>query len=149
MKVILLSDIKKLGNKYDIKDVSDGYARNFLIPRRLAKQADKVSMQNIEVMKEAEKKKRDKELKMFQELTDKVDGQEIEIYMKTGKEGTLYGSISNAKIAEVLEEKGFNVKKEQIITGKPIKGVGEFDVTIKFAYGLEAKIKLIVKAEEK
>lgn len=148
MKIILLDDVRKLGNKYDIKEVADGYARNFLIPRGLAKQADKASVQNLETIREVENKKQERELKIFQELAEKLNGQEIEVFMKTGEDGTLYGSVSGVKIAKALKEKGFNVGKEQIITEKPIKGTGKFDVKVQFAHELEAKIKLIVKAEK-
>jgi large subunit ribosomal protein L9 len=146
MKIILLQDVPNIGNKYDIKNVSDGYARNFLIPKCLAKQADNASVKNLDAMREAENRRQEQELKVFQDLAKKVDGQEIEISMKTGEGGTLYGSISGTKIAGALKDKGFNIDKDQIIMEKPIKGIGEFDVIIRFTHNLEAKIKLIVKA---
>lgn len=148
MKVILLDNIKELGNKYDVKDVANGYARNFLLPKGLAKLATKPALLELEKLREIEKEKQKKELARFQEIAKKLEGQEIEIPMKTGEGGMLYGAITANKISEVLKKQGFEVKKEQIVLKDAIKGLGEFDIIIKFPHNLEANIKVIV-AEEK
>lgn len=149
MKVILLDNLKELGNKYDVKDVANGYARNFLLPKGLAKLATKPALLELEKLREIEKVKQEKGLAKFQEIAKKLDGQEIEISMKTGESGALYGSITTTKISEVLNKKGFEIDKDQIVMKDPIKGLGEFDVTVKFPHNLETNIKVVVSAKSK
>lgn len=149
MKVILLDNITNIGNKYDIKSVADGYARNFLFPRGLARLATKSALRELEKRREAEKTKQEQELKKFQEIAKKLDGQEIEIPMKQSEDGKLYGSVTSHKIAEVLREKGFNVDKEQIVLKELIGEVGEYGIALKFPHNLEANVKVIVINENK
>jgi len=148
MRVILLQDIDKLGKKYDIKEVADGYARNFLFPKGLAKPATKEALKWLEIQKEIEEKKAEEELKKVQSLATAIDGQEITIPIKIGEEGQLFESVTAQKIFEKLKENGFEIKKNQIVLDKPIKELGEFPIKIKFEHNLEAEIKVIV-AEEK
>lgn len=148
MRVILLQDIDNLGKKYDIKEVKDGYARNFLIPRSLAKIATEETLKWLKVQKEAEVKKAEEELKKVQELASAVDGQEIIIPVKVGERGQLFESVTNQKILEKLKEAGFEIKKTQIDLLEPIKELGEFSAKIKFAHNLEAEIKVITVEEK-
>jgi large subunit ribosomal protein L9 len=148
MRVILLQDIEKLGKKYDIKEVSDGYARNFLIPKKLARPATEEALKWLEVQKEIEAKKAEEALKKIQELASAVDGQEITIPVKIGKEGQLFESITSQMISEKLKEMGFDIKKSQIILEEPIKELGEFLMKIKFEHNLEAEIKVIIIEEK-
>lgn len=149
MKIILLDNVSNLGNKYDIKDVADGYARNFLFPRKLAKPATKSDADNIIKIREAEKEKQAKELTKLQDMAKKLEGQKIEVAMKSGEDGKLYGSVTSNNIASVLKKRGFDVKKEQIILKKPIKGAGVYDVIIKFPREVETKIRVATKEMEK
>ena len=148
MRVILLQDIEKLGKKYDVKEVADGYARNFLIPKGLAKIATKENLKWLETQKEIEVKKAEEELKKVQKTASTIDGQEIIIPVKVGEEGQLFESITSQKIAEKLKELGFDIKKTQIDLIEPIKELGEFPVKIKFEHNLEAEIKIIVVEEK-
>ncbi len=148
MRVILLQDIDKLGKKYDVKEVADGYARNFLIPKGLAKLAAKKALLWLETQKEIEAKKSEEELKKIQDNAATIDGQEILIPVKLGKENQLFESINAQKISEKLKELGFEVKKSQIDLTSPIKEMGEFPVKIKFKHNLEAEIKVIVTEEK-
>ena len=148
MRVILLRDIENLGKKYDIKEVSDGYARNFLIPQGLAKPATKESLIWLETQKEIEAKKSEEELKKIQDLASSIDDQEIIIPVKIGPEGQLFEGISAQKICEKLKEAGFEIKKSQIELENPIKELGEFPVKIKFEHNLEAEIKVIIVEEK-
>jgi large subunit ribosomal protein L9 len=148
MKVILLKDIENLGKKYEIKEVSDGYARNYLIPKKLAKVANEKNLKWLEKQKEKEEKKAEEELKKIQEAASAIDGQEIIIQVKVGEDGQLYESITAQKIYEKLKELGFEIKRKQILLEEPIKELGEFPVTIKFPHNLEAEIKLIVVEEK-
>jgi len=147
MKIILLQDIENVGKKGDIKNVADGYARNFLFPRNLAKVATEEAIVELEKEKELEAQKAEEELKKTQELVSKIDGLEFEVIEKIDESGKLYGSINEVRIAKVLKEKGFDIKKKQIKIPQPIKELGEFPVTLLFDHGLEAEIKLIVMEE--
>jgi len=148
MQVILLQDIEKLGKKFDIKEVANGYALNFLIPKGMAKKATKEILKWLKVQKEVIGKKAEEELKKTQGFASSVDGQEIILQVKIGEEGQLFESITSQKIAEKLKELGFEVKKTQIDLIEPIKEMGEFPVKIKFEHNLEAEIKLIITEEK-
>jgi len=148
MKVILLQDIENLGKKDDIKNVANGYARNFLFPKKLAKLAAKEAIEELEKQKELEAKKAEEELKKIEELVSQIDGLEFEVIEKIDENGKLYGSINEVRISKILKEKGFDIKKKQIKIPQPIKELGESPVTILFDHGLEAEIKLIVMEEK-
>jgi len=144
MKVILLKDIENLGKKYEVKEVRDGYARNFLIPKGLVKPATKQALKWLETQKEILSQKEEEELKRFQELASKLDGQEIVIAVKVGGKEQLFESITPQKISEKLKEMGFSVKKSQIELEKPIKELGEFSIKLKLEHNLEPELKLLV-----
>jgi len=148
MRIILLKDVDNLGKKYEVKEVKDGYARNFLIPKGLVKLADEKSLKWLETQKEIEKVKDEEELKKIQERASAIDGQEIIIPVKIGEEDQLFESINVQKISEKLKEIGLDVKKSQIDLPEPIKELGEFPVKIKFEHNLEAEVKIIVTKEE-
>ncbi|HDM31922.1 MAG TPA: 50S ribosomal protein L9 [bacterium] len=148
MKVILLKDVENLGKKYEIKEVAEGYARNFLFPKKLAKPATEANLRWLEKKLKKLEEKAEKDLKKVQDLASKVDGLEITIPVKVGKDGQLFESITPLKILEKLKEEGFELKKKQIVLEKPIKELGEFPVKIKFPHNLEAEIKIIVVEEK-
>lgn len=144
MKVIILKDIEKLGKRFDIKEVADGYARNFLLPQGLVKPATDEALKQLEMEKAAVAQKAEEELKMTEGVVAQLDGQEIEFFTKADESGKLYGAITPLKIAKVLKEKGFEVKKNQIKISEPIKAIGDYEIILEMEHGLEAKIKLIV-----
>ena len=148
MRVILLQDIDKVGKKYEVKEVTNGYARNFLIPNGMVKLATKQALIWLETQKEIEKKRIEKELKKNQELATAIDKQEVVIAVKVGEEEQLFESITAQKISGKLKELGFEVKKSQIEISEPIKELGEFPIKIKFEHNLEAEIRVIVTKEE-
>lgn len=149
MKVILLRDVEKLGKKGDVKEVADGYARNFLLPKKLVKIATKKALEALEKEKELMAKKAEEELKKIQEIVSKIDGEEIEIPAKVKPENKeLYAKISAQKIAQALQKKGVKVKKEQIKLESPIKELGEYKATVSFDHGLEAQINILVTEEK-
>jgi len=147
MKVILLQNIDKLGKKYDIKEVSDGFARNFLIPKGLVKIATKENLNWLEKIKEKEKKVLEKELKDAQDLVKEIDGFELEMPVKIGEKGELFEKIGPQQIAKALKEKGFKIEKNQIELEEKIKEIGEYKIKIKLPHNLETEIKVIVKKE--
>jgi len=148
MRVVLLQDVENLGKKYDVKEVADGYARNFLIPKGLAKPATEEALQWLAIQKEIETKRAEEDLKKVQEIASAVDDQEIIIPVKVGEQDELFESITAQRIAEKLKELGFDIKKTQIALSEPIKELGEFPVKIKFEHNLEAEIKVIVVEEK-
>jgi large subunit ribosomal protein L9 len=148
MRVILLQDIENLGKKYEIKEVKNGYARNFLIPKKLARPATKETLKWLEIQKEIEAKKAEEELKTIQDFVSQVDGLEVVFKVKIGEKGELFESITAQKISEKLKEMGFEIKKTQIDLLKPIKELGEFPVKIHFEHNLEAEIKVIITEEK-
>ena len=148
MKVILLQDIEKLGKRYEIKEVKNGYARNFLIPQGLVKIATDKALEWLKIQKEAEEKKAEQALKTTQEVASTLDGQEVIISVKVGEDGQLFESISVQKIFDKLKKMGFNVKKKQIDLAEPIKELGEFPVKIKFDHNLEPEITIVVSEEK-
>jgi len=148
MKVILLKNIENVGKKYDIKEVKNGYGRNFLVKRQLAKPATKEAIAWVEIQKSIEGKKSEEDLKKIQEKATSLDGQEVIVLTKVGEENQLFESINSQKIAEKLKEMGFDVKKSQSILEAPIKELGEYPVKIKFEYNLETEITVIVTAAE-
>lgn len=148
MRVILLQDIKNVGKKYEIKEVKNGYARNFLFPNGLAKAATRETLEWLKVQKELNEKKAEEELKKVQEFASSLDGLEITIPVKVGEDGQLFESITSQKIFEKLKELGFEIKKPQIILAEPIKELGEYPIKIKFEHNLESEIKIIVIEEK-
>ena len=147
MKVVLLEDVEKVGKKYDVKQVADGFARNFLIPKNLAKVATKELSEWAEMQKQLLEKKAEENLKKIQTAASSIDGQEVIFQVKVGPEGQLFESINAQKISEKLKELGLEVKKNQIDLAEPIKEVGEYPVKIKFDHNLESQIQIIVNGE--
>ncbi len=148
MKVILLQDVENLGKKYEVKEVKNGYARNFLLPQKLAKAATKKALKWLEDQKEIISREAEEDLKQAQELASKLDGSEVAINVKIGEEGQLFESINNQKIAEKLKEMGFEIKKSQIKLDEPIKELGEFPIKISLDHNLEVEISLIISSEK-
>jgi len=147
MKVILLKDLEKLGKKFEIKEVADGFAKNFLFPRKLAKPATKENLEWLEKMKKKLEEKAEEELKKVQKIASALDGLELVIPLKVGKEGQVFDSITKQKIWEKLKERGYEIKKNQILLEKPIKELGEFPVKVKLPHNLEIEIKIIAVEE--
>ena len=144
MKVILLQDIEKIGKKYDIKDVSNGFARNFLLPQGLAKIADEDNLEWAKAQMDSKEEKAKTELEQTGDMVNQLDGYEIEIPVKVGDKGQLFEKVSSKKITEALQAQGFKVKNNQIELENDIHEAGEFDVKIKFEHNLETQIKVII-----
>ncbi len=148
MKVILLQDVEGLGKKYELKEVKNGHARNFLFPEKLARAATKEALKWLAGQKEVIAKEVEEDLKKAQELASKFDGLELNIAVKVGDEGQLFESINSQKIVEKLKEMGLEVKKSQIKLENPIKELGEFPVSINLDHNLEAEVKVVITAEK-
>ena len=148
MRIILLQDVENVGKKYEIKDVKDGYARNFLIPKGLAKLATKEVLERLEKQKEVEKQKIEEELKEIQKIASSIDEFEVIIPVKVGEEQQLFEKINTQKISDKLKELGFEIKKEQIDLAEPIGELGEFPIKVRFEHNLESEIRVIITEEK-
>jgi len=148
MKVILLQDIEGLGKKYEVKEVKNGHARNFLLPGKQVRAATKEGLKWLADQKEVIEKEVEEDLKKAQVLASELDGVEVSIVVKVGDEGQLFESINSQKIVEKLKEMGFEIKKSQIKLASPIKEPGEFPISISLSHNLEAEVKVIVTAEK-
>ncbi len=148
MKVILLEDVDKLGKRLEVKSVADGYAKNFLLSRNLARVATKEALKWLEIQLEMKKSEDDAKLKEVQATVSKIDGLELFFEVKTGEKGQLFESLNSQKIVSKLAEAGFDVSKSQIDLAEPIKELGEFSIKIKFDHNLESVVKIIITEEK-
>ncbi|MDD5464633.1 MAG: 50S ribosomal protein L9 [Candidatus Moranbacteria bacterium] len=148
MKVILVKDVSELGKKGEIKDVRDGYARNYLIPSGLASFADRGKVKIINQNLEREKKKQEEQQQESLKLKDKIEKLEIKIPVKVGAKGKLFGSITSKDIADELEKKEIKIDKKDIAVDH-IQEIGEYICIINLAGGIKANLKFKVKSSKK
>lgn len=140
MRVILLKDIKGTGKKGDVINASDGHARNYLIPRGLAKEATDGSVKEVQHQKEAADKRKAQELAEAKALAEKIGSLSIEFKQKVGEGGKLFGAITTKDISELLEKThGIKVDKKKIEIGN-IKAIGSFTADLKIYQGVVAKL---------
>lgn len=147
MKVIFLKDVKGQGKKGEIKDVSEGYANNFLIPKGLVSVASQGNVKQLENQSQAEKKKKEQEKQKAQALAEKIEALTIQIKAKSGEGGRLFGSITSKQIADELESKKISVDKRKIELGDPIRTLGVTQVPIKVHPEVKAMLKVQVVEE--
>ena len=146
MKVILKEDVKGQGKKGEIVNVSDGYARNYLFPRNLAQEATAQNLNSAQVKQEAAAHKKEMEKKNAQEMAKQLENKGIVIKAKCGSTGRLFGAITNAEIAEALNQQtGLELDKKKVVLANPIKELGEYTVTVKLYAGVQATIGLKVE----
>ncbi len=145
MKVVLLQNVPGLGKIDQIKEVADGYARNFLFAKKLAIPASSKVVSEVDAKLTKKKKDEEKDLLLKQSLVAKLDGWEVEIKAKVSQANSLYAAIGPQKIADELKKAGFVIEKNQINI-KPIKEVGQYPVIIKFSHELEAEIMVTILA---
>ncbi len=146
MKVILLEKVEELGDIDDVKEVSDGYALNFLFPKHLAVQASNVKIKELKEKEKKRVKDSEKELHEVQSLADRLDGYALIIEDKVNEENLLYAAVTPQRIAEALKTYGFPVNKNMIVV-EPIKEIGEYKVKVKMRHGLEVLINLVINAK--
>lgn len=132
MKVILLQDVKGTGKKAEIKEVSEGYARNFLFPRKLAVPATEGNMNTLKEQKRRENKRKEEELKQAQELGKKLEGLTVTLSTKAGEGGRVFGSVTSKQISQELKKKHhLDVDKKKIQLNEPIRSLGVTKVPVK------------------
>lgn len=147
MKIILLQDVPKVGTKNEVKEVSDGYARNFLFARNLAKPATSENIKTLKNQKAREEREKSEEYQKYKELVDKL--KEINLYFKVkmGEKGRAFGSVTPLKIAEALKKQGIAAEKGWVLLKESIKTTGEHKVKIKLPQGLAGEVKVVVENE--
>lgn len=141
MKIILLQDIKGLGKKFDVKNVADGYARNFLIPKGLAKIATDIAVKKLETQKAGQEKEEQEAKIELEKIAKNLENQEFEFTVKTGEKGEVFGSVGKDDIKTRIGIKDIKVNLE-----RPIKILGEHQVEIDLGKGVKVNIKVIVKS---
>jgi len=147
MEVILKEDVVNLGHRGEVVKVADGYARNFLLPRKLAMQATSANKAVIEQMKSSAARRSATEKAVAEELVAKLEPIVLSFTRKSGEAGHLFGSVTSADIAAELATKGFEVDRRKIQLPEPLKAVGEFSVGIKLHREVTAQVKVKVQAE--
>jgi large subunit ribosomal protein L9 len=149
MEVLLVKDVAQLGKAGDVKRVADGYARNFLFPRELAVVATPGAVKQAREMQQAEASRQAKALSNAQLLAQRLDGLSVSFKMRAGESDRLYGSITNANIADALEQQiGEEVDRRKIDLEEPLKELGTHAVTVRLAPEAEAKVTVVIEREE-
>ncbi len=148
MKVILLKEIPKLGKPGEVKQVADGYARNFLIPFGYAEPATEPAMKNIARRQTEISSRLAREQAAFQGLAEKLRQTPLRFALKLGKRGQAFGSITAQDIAEKLAEQGITIERDWVELAQGIKATGEHTVVLKLPHGVSGELKIAVEAED-
>jgi large subunit ribosomal protein L9 len=147
MKVLLAQDVRSLGKVGDLVKVSDGYARNFLIPRRLAMMATEKRVKEFKHLQGVAEAKKKKAVAGAKKIADKISGVTVTIKSQAGENDKLFGSVTNSDIARELDKAGFKVERRDIHIEEPIKVLGQYRVKVKITTGVEAEVKVNVERE--
>lgn len=148
MQIILQEDVEKLGTRGQVVEVAEGYARNFLLPRKLALEASAGNLKRLEKMRAVFAKKEASERESAQKLAELLAGVTLEMTRRAGENDQLFGSVTPADISEALAAQGFTIEKRKIALTDPIKVIGEYEIPIKPHREVSASVKLVVKKEE-
>lgn len=147
MKVILQQDVKGIGKKGEVKEVADGYARNYLLPRQLAVEATASNLKAHAAQQKSKEKRAQEELAEAKRLADKLAGEKVVISAKAGDGGRLFGAVTNKQIAESLKKKGYDLDRRKIILDEPIRSLGVTQVSVKLHPEVTATIQVHVVEE--
>lgn len=145
MKVIFNVDVKGQGKKGEMKEVSDGYARNYLLPRKLAMEANADNLNAYKLKEKAKAAQIAKEKAAAKETASKLSGIQVKIAAKAGSAGKLFGSVTSREISEALREQfGIEIEKQKIVQAEPIKSFGTFEVKCKLGYEITGTVSVLV-----
>lgn len=145
MKVILQQDVRDHGKKGQMVEVSDGYARNYLLPRKLAVPATADAMNTMKLQEKARQRKMEEEKARARENAGKLESVVVKIAAKAGEGGRLFGSVTNKDISDALKEQyNIDIEKSRIIIADPIKSYGSYEVKCKFGYEISGTIHLLI-----
>jgi large subunit ribosomal protein L9 len=147
MKVVLREHVEHLGERGEVVAVAPGYARNYLFPKRLALEATPGNLKVVEHQRKVWAVQEAKEVGEAEQLAAALAKLELKVAKKAGEGGTLYGSVTNVEIAELLASKGIEVDRRRIVIAEPIKSVGDFEVAVKLHHKVLGKVKLRVDPE--
>ena len=146
MKVILLEDVKALGKKGQIVNVNDGYARNFILPKKLGLEANNKNLNDLKLKKASDEKIAQEQLEEAQELGKKIEAGKVELAIKVGEGGRTFGSVSTKEIAAAVKEQmGYDIDKKKIQLKEAIKALGTHNVPVKLHTKVTAELKVVVK----
>jgi large subunit ribosomal protein L9 len=141
MKVILLQDVKGTGKKGQVVEVSDGHAINFLLPRKLAAEATKGNMAELDAKQKQAEHKIVREVQLAQAVADKISGKTLRLAVRVGENGKMFGSVSNKEIAEALQTQAdISVDKKKIVLSEPVKSVGQYKAVVKLHAQVQATV---------
>lgn len=147
MEIILLQDVKSLGKKGDIVKVNDGYARNFLLPKKLGVEATKQNLYELNQQKAAEEKRQRELLEEAKNLAKRLEELNVKLGIKAGEGGKTFGSVSSKEIAGAIKEQyGLDIDKKKLVLADPIKQVGIYTIQVKLHPQVTAQLKLTVEA---
>jgi large subunit ribosomal protein L9 len=148
VKVLLLEDVENLGYAGSIVSVADGYARNYLIPRKLARGITEGSVKEVEMLRQTAERKRQRQLNDAQELARRLDGLTLTFRARAGEKGKLYGSITTADLAAALQERiGREIDRRKIIA-QPLRQIGQHQVEIHLMADVVARVNVVIEPEE-
>jgi large subunit ribosomal protein L9 len=147
MQIILQEDVEKLGHRGDVVTVKPGYARNFLLPKKIGIEATPGNMKALERIRGSLAKKTATELDAAKKQAELLTGVSLKFHRKTGENDQMFGSVTTGDIAEALKAQSFEVDKRQVQLAEPIKTIGEFPVTVKVFRDVTAEIKVHVEKE--
>ena len=146
MKVILLEDVKALGKKGQIVNVNDGYARIFILPKKLGLEANNKNLNDLKLKKANDEKIAQEQLEEAQELGKKIEAGKVELAIKVGEGGRTFGSVSTKEIAAAVKEQmGYDIDKKKIQLKEAIKALGTHNVPVKLHTKVTAELKVVVK----
>ena len=145
MKVIFNTDVRGQGKKGEMKEVSDGYARNYLLPRKLASEATADALNALKLKEKAKAAQMAKEKALAEENAKRLSGVVVQISARAGQGGRLFGAVTSQEIADALREQhGIELEKNQIVQAEPIKQFGSFEVKAKLGYEVSGTINVLV-----
>lgn len=148
MKVILLQDVKPHGKKGDLVDINDGYARNYILPKKLGVEANSANMNDLKLQKANQEKVAAEQLAQAKELAQQIEKLKVKMTIKTGEGGRTFGSITAKEIAEALKtQHGIDIDKKKISMRDAIKSIGEFSVVIKLHPKVSATLSVSVDSQ--
>ena len=147
MKIVLREDVERLGRKGAVVNVAEGYARNFLLPKKMAFQAGNVDLEALKRSTAREQKRKEEEKKNIEGLAQKIKNLSLTLSMKAGGDDKLYGSVSEQEILEALKKEGVVIDKKKIVLKEPIKLLGVYNVPLRLSEEISVSLKVWVVKE--